>query len=266
MAGKCPECGTPVAMSVHGDLLRYSEPQWVKNLGLGAKLLLIGIILAIGLTVLGIVLGAMRMFSPVGARAVFRLIALGVSVVHWAGSWLLTERDPSGVGEDKYGNVRKFIRITLLFGVASAFVESVFRFMTMPPALSASFGVITGVLSLVGVAGDWALLQYLAKLALRIPDEPLSVQAETLKVWLCGVYAIYLVFGIIESVVFATRGAAGFGGGGSMAVMCGGGIVGLVLFVQTIRYIVMIDRFRAAFTEQARMAQEIWGMNQGQME
>ncbi len=259
MAGKCPECGTPVAMSVHGDLLRYSEPPWVKNLGVGAKLLLIGIFLAIGLTILGVVLGAMRMFSPAGARAVFRLIALGASVVGWAGSWLLTERDPSGVGEDQYGNVRKFIRITLLFGVASAFVESVFRFTTMAPALSAAFGVVTGVLALIGVAGDWALLQYLAKLALRIPDQSLSLQAETLKVWLCGSYAIYLVFGIIQSIIFATRGAAGFGGGGIMAVTCGGAIVGLVLFIQVIRFIVMIDRFRTAFKEQAQMAQEIWG-------
>jgi hypothetical protein len=262
IAGRCPECGTPVAISIYGDLLRYSEPRWIKNLSLGATLILVYIFLAIALVILGVVLGALRVLGSHGAAATFQLFTFAASFVGWVGSWLLTERDPSGVGEDQYGNIRKFIRITLLLGVAGSFVSSVFKFFAVAPITNASIAVAAGLLGLIGIAGEWAQLQYLSRLALRIPDQPLSGQAQLLKVWLCTFYAIYLVLGIIEGIAFAIRGSAAFGGifmvGGCVAAL-----IGLVLFVLGIMYVLMIDRFRRAFHQQAVLAQQIWGMYQG---
>src|SRR5688500_6889706 len=57
--GRCPECGTPVGVSVHGDLLRFSDPRWLQRLAQGATLLFWGIILAIAV---GIVAGMLEQF------------------------------------------------------------------------------------------------------------------------------------------------------------------------------------------------------------
>lgn len=38
VAGKCPECGAPVALSLHGDMLYNADPRWLKRLGRAATL------------------------------------------------------------------------------------------------------------------------------------------------------------------------------------------------------------------------------------
>lgn len=35
LAGRCPECGSPVGVSVQGNLLRYSDPAWIDALAKG---------------------------------------------------------------------------------------------------------------------------------------------------------------------------------------------------------------------------------------
>src|SRR5262245_50051536 len=39
---RCPECGTPVGLSLKGDLLRYSHPQWLGTIRRGATFIIIG--------------------------------------------------------------------------------------------------------------------------------------------------------------------------------------------------------------------------------
>ncbi len=41
--GRCPECGTPVGISLQGDLLRFAEPAWVEILARGIRFILWGI-------------------------------------------------------------------------------------------------------------------------------------------------------------------------------------------------------------------------------
>src|SRR5689334_24506997 len=45
--GRCPECGTPVGLSVQGDFLRYSDPTWLKTLWEGADFVLTGVIVIV---------------------------------------------------------------------------------------------------------------------------------------------------------------------------------------------------------------------------
>ena len=51
--GRCPECGTPVGLSTFGDLLRYSDPNWLVTLGRGIGYILWGILVAIVVMILG---------------------------------------------------------------------------------------------------------------------------------------------------------------------------------------------------------------------
>lgn len=50
MEVQCPECGTSVGRSVHGDYLRYADPAWVRVLATGATLVLVAIILQVLVT------------------------------------------------------------------------------------------------------------------------------------------------------------------------------------------------------------------------
>src|SRR5262245_32299566 len=47
VSGRCPECGTPVGLSVHGDLLRFSNPRWVRGLQRGVRLIIAALAVAI---------------------------------------------------------------------------------------------------------------------------------------------------------------------------------------------------------------------------
>ena len=57
VTSRCPECGAPVGVAVHGDLLRYGDPQWVHNLWKGASLAFWGTIVSV---VVGVITGVAR--------------------------------------------------------------------------------------------------------------------------------------------------------------------------------------------------------------
>src|SRR4051812_24406743 len=58
VAGRCPECGAPVGVSIHGDLLRYADPQWLQNLSAGANLVLWGIVVNLFVSIVGATIAA----------------------------------------------------------------------------------------------------------------------------------------------------------------------------------------------------------------
>jgi hypothetical protein len=261
IAGKCPECGAPVGVSIYGDLLRYSEPRWLHMLATGTKLILINIAIVIGMVIVGMIFGGMGVANAVWAKSTIQLIALAGNILGFFGSWLLTERDPGGIGEDQYGTARKVIRVTLLCNVAGGFISFVFNLTTLSPAGSGLLAAASGLLGIIGVIGVYALLQYLEKLARRIPDDSLSARAKMLKVWLCTIYGIFLVIGIIAGVAMMVRGAAGPNLGVMMVIGCFALVLGIVLLVLGIMYILMIDRFRTAFNQQAALAEQIWGIH-----
>src|SRR5207237_8574292 len=107
VTSRCPECGAPVGVAVHGELLRYSDPQWVKNLSKGASLAFWGSLLSIAV---GIIVGAAAIFVGPWIGPVVAFVG---GLVYLYGVWLLTEPDPSGLGEDQYGRSRPVARVRL---------------------------------------------------------------------------------------------------------------------------------------------------------
>src|ERR1700722_15887591 len=59
VAGNCPECGVPIGTAVFGNLLKFSLPQWLRNLARDANLVYWGCTLI----VLGVVLIPTIVFS-----------------------------------------------------------------------------------------------------------------------------------------------------------------------------------------------------------
>ena len=130
---RCPECGIAVAASVSGDLLRFCDPEWVKLLARGTQMISLGVALAFFLDISNI---ATTLTIRNRAPSINSLAVLAGNVLIVIGSWWLTTPDPSGIGEDKYGTVRKIIRITLVIGIVNGLITLATSLTTLPPVRS----------------------------------------------------------------------------------------------------------------------------------
>ena len=118
--GFCPECSTPVAASMGGGYLRNADPLFLRRLNAGLKLLRI--------TVWCFAL-APFVFRQMPFPTILSAICIAASGAMLAGNWLLTTRDPSGLGEDEYRTLRimardigvlQLVTFTLMTGCSSA--------------------------------------------------------------------------------------------------------------------------------------------------
>src|SRR6266550_4420094 len=114
VTANCPECNTPVRASLRGDQLAFADPQWLKTVALGARMLSVAGVGGFISTALWSLFGKFHPAAEaIGKAGVF--LAIAATLV---GSWLMTLPDPSGIGEDKYAMVRKAARALLILGFA----------------------------------------------------------------------------------------------------------------------------------------------------
>lgn len=114
--GLCPECGTPVGLSVNGDLLRYSDPAWLARVVQGIGLILWGILVSIVLSIVGALFARL---SPIAPQL---LVTIG-SIMGFVGTWMMTSPDPSGIGEDGKLRARQIVRIAVAAAFASQLMQ-----------------------------------------------------------------------------------------------------------------------------------------------
>jgi hypothetical protein len=259
VTARCPECGAPVGVAVHGPLLRYSDPEWVGNLARGTAFVFWGILLGFLLS-----FTAGLLLRPLGPRVAPIVGAMG-GLVYLYGVWLMTEPDPSGVGEDQYGTARRIIRFTTIVGIVQNVLSVAEPDVQYSRALTIAFGVASLAAGLIGVVGQFAELRYLQRLALRIPDERLSRRARFL----------FWAFGGSLVAVILLGGMAGIGGflfvrlarGNPMtnwiaAVVAGLGILAgiavIAMLVFGLMYLRLLHRLKRAFRQQAEYARLVW--------
>ena len=248
----------PRGASIYGNFLRFSDPAWVQKLRQGALYIVVGIFVTIGAVIVGIILGALATMGLPARQMLLQFLALGGNVLVVLGTWFLTEPDPSGVGEDEYGTVRKVIRITLLIGIMNTFLSFVSSISTFAPTPRQLITVISALCGIANVIGLIAQLQDCAKLAARIPDQALTNRANFLKVALSISYGLLIMVGIVFALMAFSRGLAGPNGGLMMTLGCSGGILGIAALVFFIMYLLMMDKFRRRFGEQALFAEQAW--------
>ncbi len=199
-------------------------------------------------------LAAVALMAALGPQvALFMpLIMVAAYALSLAGSWMLTESDPSGVGEDQYGRSRKLIRYSLIVGVISTVLQLGERAMAMPPPVHQGLAVAHALAALIGAIGWIVLIGYLGKLAERVPDKHLAKRAGFLQLTLGGSYVLFLLIGFAGRMLAASMGRP------SPVLPCFIGILGLGMLVLLFLYLRMLEQLGKRLKEQAAIAQASW--------
>jgi hypothetical protein len=265
--GLCPECATPVGISLTGDMLRYSNPEWVATIKRGISIVLWMILVGI---VVGIIGAILTNFSG-GAVIVAQMLSLGVNALSLYGVWLFTSPDPSGIGEDRDVNARKIVRFVLIAELAIGALhfagQAVLQFN---PALASMFNseawmiaaVVYGLsIALLGAVGDFFQYRYYEIITLRIPDARMAGRA----VFLRWSYVICLTVTGVGSAMVSVAALLSPGGPPAMLdsslFIVGivsasvGGIGAAIIALFTLIY---LFRLNSALGKQVVLAQEVW--------
>lgn len=184
-SGVCPECATPVAVSLKSDLFRFSNPGWIKQLRLGA-----------GLVVIGVFSELISIWSGNSILNSFGIILFTVGgILNLVGTNLLVLPDPSGIGEEKLSGWRSAVKI-LTVAIAIQLPVSAFAFeFTVSPSVRMTIRLVN-LLGQLTALGLFAVVGgYLHILADRIPNLFFAASCRSLIYLLAGVA---VVFGIVE--------------------------------------------------------------------
>jgi hypothetical protein len=222
--------------------LKYSLPGWLRILARGAKLVYGGftlVVLGIVCGFVGVIFLASMMPRPMPGAGAIVLVCAGLcifgggcmAIIGW---WLLTRRDPSGLGEDQYGKARQVIRITLLIWIGDLALQILGSRSTIPvPVHQAIVGVdiATSVAFAIGLG---AQLRYVEKLAARLPDEKFGKRAASIKTSFPVCYALMSGWSKYAGNAFTTTNfAMVFGCSAGVATL--GALGCFVIYVRLLR-------------------------------
>ncbi|MCZ6655482.1 MAG: hypothetical protein O7D91_20940 [Planctomycetota bacterium] len=240
--GRCPECGTAVGRSIHGDLLRYSDPAWVGHLAAGALLMIISML---G----GIVVGCFSL----------PLFEFCRTAVHFVGYWMLTMPDPGRDQQRPIWNIRQVIRLLATAEILAYLVVLILYLIpgflgALPTALALTGTILFFLFVLGGLVAQLLLFIHLWRLALRIPNDSLARQTRTLMWGIIWSMAL-IVGGVAITLVFF--GSVTGGSAMRMGLFLAAAVV-LWLLVFVIWWIVLLFRYRSEFRQAARFAKETW--------
>jgi len=246
---RCPECGVPVGLSLRGDLLRFADPDWVHQVARGLTIILLMIPVSL---VVGLVVGLLAQ----GSRTSVALAGVAVGIISFYGVWLMTEPDPSRVGEDANITVRRVIRFSLIVGLASEPTQLGLEQGYFVGPMQVALGLFGLVVVLVGLVGEFAKFIYYERLARRIPHDKLAARARFLRwAWTVALLLMTAVGGVLALLLAPGNpnlagAAAGLG--------CVSSLVGLALLVFGVMTIFLLLRLRRALVEQAKLARATW--------
>ncbi len=212
--GNCPECGTPIAESMRGNLLVDRSPEYVRTLKRGISLVLNGILLyfvVMIMTIVGTVgfaflssasgSGSPSFLSSGSFTLISTAIDFAISALILFGYWLFTAHDPGDPVRDGSPTARAVLRVTvvvqapcdgaslLLMGLVSA-VSGTSALGGATPATAGpanGFAIamlgISSLLGLVSVAAFvtifFSAMLYVKNLAHRLPDDLVRRQAKS---------------------------------------------------------------------------------------
>lgn len=245
--GRCPECGSAVGRSVHGDFLRYSDPAWVKHLSDGAAWLIAAVFLAIGLGVLG-----QGVDIVLGTRVYARLSSMAATAVSLFAYWKLTMPDPGNPETEALWNIRQMTRVLAVAGLGGEMSGTAAALVAGSGWVYVACFAVYLALSLAGTVGSFLLFVLMRRLALRIPNDRLAGQTRTV-MWgvVIGTLAVILGAGLALAVMAAGASSPG-------PLICVSGVGGLAMLVFSIWWVVLLFWYRRTLKLAAQTALQTW--------
>jgi hypothetical protein len=281
-----------VARSVHGDLLRLSDPRWVERLSTGTLWVTIGllggIVLGIAMGLTGALYGIMsRSFNFNAITAFGILVGTAAATVQVIGYWIVTTPDP-GAPPDQRISARVVARYTLMAVVVAALSQGVVQAASQSMSGQQTSAMWLGVLgtptgrSLILLAttvsiicqaiGYFAMFRYAGSLAKRIPHPSLAWQSNVV-MWgfatmqVLAMMTTVLIFQALPSLVGPGGLMPGAGGGppsigSALPWLIASGVVGCISAPVTLTInvwaLILLFRFGSQFRNAAAQARATW--------
>ena len=238
-AGRCPECGRPVAESLESAELRHSDPAWLRGMATGLTILLRA-------TAVNLVVAVLMLFVPseLGLDALGSAVNLLAGAVALYGAWLLTAPEPGDSGRDAAPQVARVALIVALVGTLITLLGHV-------SGDAISLLIFGGAAELAEVVGQVALLLHLRRLAVRVPNYPAAARARFLMVALPTGCFCFLAFGLIG--LWAT--AAGAADGVLIALLVLILAAGVATLAIAVMALVLLATVRRLLRGQAKQAE-----------
>lgn len=254
--GACPECETPIGRSIKGELLCYSDPEWIERVARGGRLLALSIFLFIALPIAALLL-----------ESVMRVVSIGLAVaiakaVQVCGIWLATSPEPAMRDRETFPSARMIARwgslTTGMIQVASAVAHSApasLLLFWIPGATSQLVlrAAVDGAVHAIAIISIVALLMHARSFAFRLWDDKLWRQ-------LTGVALVYaLAFGT-KALLELYTGLTGctLAAGSDSLLRHLDTITRFVALITLVWCINLIFRFRRHLNEAAAFARETW--------
>ncbi len=241
-AGLCPECGTDIARSTQGDLLKFADRTWVGSIYRGTCLLTIAcgllVICVLTLIVLAIILATISNPPPPimqGDAIVMVLSACSLAAFAFmiAGVWLVTKQEPRVSLTEQAASSREIARVAVAFLLVLC--GSTFA-LSGPWRAGARLSLLVAFLVVL-----CSLLRHLEMIGRRLPAEEVVTRALKRR--------RRVVRGVIALAIFWAARAATSSAAVSpplhvTLLNLGATISGIYLFFSTIAAIDSLGRFR----------------------
>ena len=239
-AVQCPECGTSVGRSVHGDFLRFADPNWVQSLSTGALISTV----AATLSLIGWVAYFAMLFAKSTVPVWFHESFLIVEFTRAIGIWKLSAPDPGTPEDGVRMNARILARWSLIL---SLFLEALIR---VPAGFDLIFHNSLHALNYAnGAVYVAALFTFLRRLFLRIPNEKLATECRWLMCYLIADAILSLSIWVVFTLAQVSRPTA------FPLIYCSSL---LISFAAVIWILLMMNRLRRVFRESERVARLVW--------
>ena len=257
--GPCPECGTPIARSLGGDLLAAADPTWLRQLARGQALLAIGVNICLIAVVLMVIVplgiafmtfaGGSPIISMLGyIMAGLALLALAGQITTTVGIFLVTTRDPRLTLTVPPVCARTITRWGML-AVVISFVVSQAAQLALPVA----FGPLAAIVFIVLIVGSLtatlsALLRHLSRLAERVPDMILRAKSLGLAWNFQWLLPLTMLFMTAPAAIRAMTGGISQGFQiATASASCIGLLLAVVLLVMVLQLSKLMTAYRREF-------------------
>ena len=230
---RCPECGFSVGASRQGPWLKFADPTWLRRLLIGAMIVMVTT------TMLSIYYVAGYFFPTYLSNEYLSLCLAILFVLDLSGYWLLSEPDPSRVGEQGALGTRSALRISL-FASFGVFLVSIVYQDVLQLGLNERYLLILVVGTLVSTITLFVRFSVIGMVSQRIPDARCARLASSMRVVYVISYAMFRVLGLLEFWWYLRfmRGATGF----ELPSWCRP-FSGLIMFVVWLALVYLLVRF-----------------------